>query len=351
MRAYSYKIKLSSKKLLPCAFLFSLALFISLSSIAVTNAQQLETAVTDPETGAPVPGWYGEEQELQELWQQRQQRFSDHAGQSAALGLQNYESIELASVIEGGTSRSGYIEGDYAYFGDGPVFVIADLSMPDMPQERGRISMPGLISDIKVQGDYAYVASRAPGGFHIIDISDKDAPVEVFSQTNRGAFAIDVTGTDAFVGNGTQGLTRFDITTPEDTAELDFINTPGSANGISVNDSGDLLFVALGNPGAGIYDVSADDETTLIDIIELDGFVNGTDIVDELLYLSWADGYSVYDVSDIENPTFAGDYNDDDTTIRESKVVGDLAYISGSFGLRILDVSDPSAITLVVTTR
>jgi hypothetical protein len=347
MREYIYKMELSSKKLLTRGFLLSLLLFMSLGSIGVMQAQQLQTTALDPETGAPVPGWDGGEQQLHEFWQQRQQRFTDNAGQAAAPGLQNNESIELASVIEGGTSRSGYVEGDFAYFGDGPVLVIVDLSTPDTPQERGRISVPGLVNDVKVQGDFAYVASRAPGGFHIIDISDKDAPVEVFSQTNRGAFAIDINETRAFVGNGTQGLTRFDITTPEAAAELDFITTPGSANGISVNDSGDLLFVALGGPGAGIYDVSADDETTLIDTIELGGFVNGADFVDDFLYLSWADGYSVFDVSDPENPEFAGDYNDDDITIRESKVVGDLAYISGSFGLRILDVSDPSAITLV----
>ncbi|AXI99509.1 Por secretion system C-terminal sorting domain-containing protein [Cyclonatronum proteinivorum] len=314
-----------------------LSLALLLISVPQLQAQHFgETAVIHPETGEPVPAFRGDAAQL-EAW-------LEASDESATQNLQNEDAFELLSFVPGGTSRSGFIQDDFAFFGDGPAFVVVDLTEPQVPASRGRFIFSGLISEIVVSGDLAYVAVRNPGGgLYILNISDKDNPELIGSFTQRAGFTVEVLGDEVFIGHGTQGFSRLDVTNPAEPVLIEYVTGNGSANGMSVDDT--FLYVAFGVPGFRIYDLS-DSQTTLLSTTDAGGFVNNLTIVDDLLYVSFAGGFAVYDVADRGAPVLLGSYTAGGV-VYGSSVVDGTAYLSGSFGLRILDVSDPGSISVL----
>ncbi|MCH8558918.1 MAG: DUF4397 domain-containing protein [Balneolia bacterium] len=315
---------------------FAIALML-IHLISPTADAQLQQQVFHPETGEPVPAFRGDADQLS-TW-------TDRTVATGEATLANSE-MELLNYLPGGTSRTGTISGDFAYFNDGPLMVIVDLSGAT-PQRRGQVQFSGLVSEVVVQDDMAYVAVRNPGGgFYAVDISDKDNPTVTGSFTARAGFTVEVQGDDAFIGHGTQGFTRLDITDTANPVMVEYITASGSANGMAID--GDFLYVAFGAAGLRIYDISDAEEVALASTIDTGGFVNNAAVVEDLLYVSWASGFSIYDVSDRESPAALGSYTAGGV-VYGSSVVDDIAYLSGSFGLRIIDVSDPSSIAVVST--
>lgn len=314
-----------------------LALALLLMSAPQLQAQQFEeNAVFHPETGEPVPAFRGDASQL-DAW-------LEAAAEAETSNLQNDDAFSLLSFIPGGTSRTGFIQDDFAFFGDGPAFVVVDLANPQLPASRGRFTFPGLISEIVVSGDLAFVAVRNPGGgLFILDISDIDSPELIGSFTLRAGFTVEVLGDQAFIGHGTQGFTRLDVTNPAEPVIIQYVTGGGSANGMTVDDN--FLYVAFGAPGFRIYDLSGA-ETTLLSTTDAGGFVNNLTIVDDLLYVSFAGGFSVYNVADRSAPALLGSYTAGGV-VYGSSVVDGVAYLSGSFGLRILDVFNPASISVL----
>jgi len=58
----------------------------------------------------------------------------------------------------GGISRAVDVSGNYAYFSQGYDFTVLDITSKIAPVEIGRVSTKGLIQDIAIFGNYAYVA-------------------------------------------------------------------------------------------------------------------------------------------------------------------------------------------------
>ncbi|MCH8568529.1 MAG: DUF4397 domain-containing protein [Balneolales bacterium] len=286
-----------------------------------------------PETGEEVPGVRGS------LTQQQVSEYLTAQAHANHAQLQDDDAFSLRTFVPGGTSRNAWIENGFAYFNDGPLMVIVDINDPQNPLKRGSIQFPGLVSEIEVHGDVAYVAARAPGGFHVVDVSDKDMPVEMASNTGRAGFAVTAFENTAFIGHGTQGFTRFDVTDPGNPVLVQYLTGSGSANGMHSDDS--FLYVAFGATGFRIYDYTDPEESVLLSTVDVGGFANNVYITDDQLHVSWASGFSVYDVSDRSAPVFSGSYAPGGT-ISGFNVVDGLAYLSGPFGLRIVDVSQPA---------
>ncbi|MCC5933884.1 MAG: T9SS type A sorting domain-containing protein [Balneolales bacterium] len=318
-----------------CIGLIIVAALFLLSTPLLHAQQPAETQVFHPETGEPVPAFRGDASLLQNWLETSEQQAQ----------LQNENGLELSSFIPGGTSRTGFIAGDFAYFGDGPSFVAVDLTNPQSPVARGNFAFPGLISEIVVEGDLAFVAVRNPGGgLFILDISDKDNPQLTGSFTPRAGFTVEALGNQAFIGHGTQGFTRVDVSNPQAPEVIQYITAGGSANGMAVDEN--FLYVAFGAPGFRIYDITSTEETPLLSTTDVGGFVNNLAIVGDVLYVSSAAGFLIYDVSDRTAPVQLGAYTAAGGVFGASVVDG-FAYLSGSFGLRILDVSNPASVSVV----
>jgi hypothetical protein len=60
--------------------------------------------------------------------------------------------VELVGQI-GGNTESVFVEGDYAYIGEGPRLTILDISNPANPIVIGKSApLPGVVQDIQVSG-------------------------------------------------------------------------------------------------------------------------------------------------------------------------------------------------------
>jgi hypothetical protein len=62
---------------------------------------------------------------------------------------------------------------------------VVDVSDPAHPYQAGSFTFPGRTVDVKVQENYAFVidSSGPAGNLHILDVTQKDAPVQVGAYT------------------------------------------------------------------------------------------------------------------------------------------------------------------------
>ena len=126
-----------------------------------------------------------------------------------------------------------------------------------------RVPLPSISEDVSLLGNYAYVAG-GQAGLHIIDISNPRSPVVVKSlNTTKYAEAIRVAGTPtgtgvvdiAFVVEGTEGITTYDVTAPDSTYSFNQATTAVDGNGLYIDiseTSSDRYSVFLAESWKGI---------------------------------------------------------------------------------------------------
>jgi|GEM_PF-1457312 len=268
----------------------------------------------------------------------------------------------------------------------------------------GRVTLPSINEDVSVLGDYAYVAG-GEAGLHVVNISNPRAPVLVNTiNTTKYAGGIKVASvpdhagvTDiAFVVEGTEGVTSYDITRPDSTYSFNqfanvtdgsnlFIELPANPNDPTVvylaeswkglriyeadpNQPGRLIsndvFSATRGYAKGVsvangYAYVADDEMGLavmdvrVRVLGQVKLVSATDTDGKALAVDVKDGYAY--IADEKNGLVVMHVNGPDTpiivgrlslsgTCRSIMVRDHVAFIAASDGgVHIVDVTDPAA--------
>ena len=211
----------------------------------------------------------------------------------------------------GGTTEGLAARGQYVYLGVGPRLVVLDLAFDAAfaTYDDLRIGQtepfPGIVRDVVVAGDYAYVAAGA-AGLRVINIADPAAPREVAAlDVVENAWAIDHEGTPVYLGDyGPSGLHVIDVSAPAAPREL------GAAEW-----------------RAGIWEIEAAGD-----------------------YAYVADGYDlfIFDVSDPAAPRQVGQVGTTCSAL-DVALAGDHAYVADhdNCGLLVANVSDPTIQTHV----
>ena len=75
----------------------------------------------------------------------------------------------------GGDTDAVDVVGNYAYIGQGQDLVILDIANPSSPVSVGRIMTKDFSRDVKISGNYAYVAD-GDDGLVIVDVSNPSSP-------------------------------------------------------------------------------------------------------------------------------------------------------------------------------
>jgi len=89
-------------------------------------------------------------------------------GKANTLGEPN---LEYVGHI-GGATNAVFVQGNYAYIGEGPRLTILDITNPTSPTLVGKTApMPALMQDIYVSGNYAYIADY-DGGLLILQLTE-----------------------------------------------------------------------------------------------------------------------------------------------------------------------------------
>jgi hypothetical protein len=88
------------------------------------------------------------------------------------------------------------------------------VPLPQSALERiTSLATPGSAAEVKVLGDYAYIAART-GGLVVVDISDIRVPSITATRPTTNALDIELYDGCAYVSDGTGGLKVFDISNP-----------------------------------------------------------------------------------------------------------------------------------------
>jgi len=123
--------------------------------------------------------------------------------------------VELIGQI-GGPCEAVYVQGNYAYIGQGAHLAVVDISNPSRPISVGRILLPDIdiVWGVFVSGSLAYVADGT-SGLKIVDISDPSSPQLRGSYDTPGnALDVWISGMLACVADGYSGLQLIDVTNP-----------------------------------------------------------------------------------------------------------------------------------------
>lgn len=120
-------------------------------------------------------------------------------------------------------------------------------------QKVGEIALPGEALQVKVAGNYAYVASRQ-GGLNVVNVGAPAEPLLVSTFDTSGyATSIDVSGSLAVVSSGSGGIYLFDIISPGNPVLKQNLRSAGYTN--SARFYNNKLVVAARDMGILIYDI------------------------------------------------------------------------------------------------
>ena len=217
-------------------------------------------------------------------------------------GAERGNGIELVTSL-GGQAYGVAVQGNYAYIGEGSSLLVLNISNPSSPSLVGRLAMPGMVRDIALLGQYAYVAN-GDAGLQVVDISDPAAPgIKGFYATPGWAYGITILGGKAYVAEGA-GLDILDLSNPTFPDSASFINIPSG-----------LTAVALKVTTSGVFAYN----------MSFNGY----------LY--------IVDVSQPLSPVLRGNVNTGGIYASSIAVLGNLVFVASPLGLRTIDISDPDA--------
>jgi hypothetical protein len=163
------------------------------------------------------------------------------------VGTATSNGAQTLSIVNGSKI---VVSGKYAYIGDdnNNKLVIFDISNPTTPRAVGSYTCDFNVTDVAVQGSYAYIAcgSTSAGRLKVVDISNPTSPSLVSSNSDtmiNAAFDIAVSGRYVYVTSQTTGkLIKYDISNPN-------VPTLVGENSDSVPSTGQNIFVTV----SGLY--------------------------------------------------------------------------------------------------
>lgn len=254
----------------------------------------------------------------------------------AALRLERIAQI-------GGASVAVATQGNLAYLGVGPRIIVLDLAEPSQLRVVGQSPrLPGVVEDVKIAGDYLYVATGYYG-VQTLDISNPVAPTLIGTYDseayNSYAYGLSVRGNHLYLADGYAGLRILDITHPDSLTELG-VRLAGHARNLAV--AGNYAYIAGQQSGLIVIDISNPADPRWV--TEVDGFPSAVTIVGNYAYV--ADSSDGLRILNISNPAAPADvsYHDTPGYAVDVLVAEGLAYVSdGGGGVRIVNVSNPAA--------
>ncbi|HYM61375.1 MAG TPA: carboxypeptidase regulatory-like domain-containing protein [Thermoanaerobaculia bacterium] len=212
------------------------------------------------------------------------------------------------------------------------------------PEGLSAILIPGYANNVKVAGNYAYVAAGS-AGIQVVDVSNPRAPHIAGSYATLGnAEDLRIVGKRLYVADGVAGLNVVSIDDPVHPAFLGTVDTPGEAQDVWVE--GDRAYIADGAGGLQVIDVGDPTHPTLLGAVQTTGQAKGVSASGGYVVVATGSGESALVVVDAHDPfhpaiigkvLLPGDAKD--VVAR-----GTLAYIAAyTGGLQIVDFSNPSA--------
>lgn len=234
-----------------------------------------------------------------------------------------------------------FIASDYAYAINDLGFTILDVSSPSSPTFIGNYSCSIGLTDIFIDGNYAYLCVSWTG-LRIVDISDKTNPSLESELSTANPFSIYKEGNTAYIASPNEGLITIDVTDKSNPVKLDSAFYTTHSVSVCVND--DYAYVASGTEGVYIFDISNPASILLVtQFLHPTQPQNAYDvqISDDLIYVSNYNHFYIINEISLEGNFTDGVYG-------FSSIEGDYAYyILVGEGYQILDISNTKDIKII----
>ncbi len=269
--------------------------------------------------------------------------------------------MELVGHLSG-QIRAVDIVGNYAYIGQGPDFLILDIGNSSSPVLVSKITTEDNISELKVSGNYAYLAD-GKNGLLIFDISNHSSPVLKGNYDNATG-ACDISGNYVYVAAGDKGLLILDINNTSSPVLKGSYDTKGSyytggyARRVSV--SGNYAYIAnednflifdISNPSSPVLKGSYDNLKGSLNVFT-NTFISDVSVTGNYAFLAGDEDLLIFNISNPSSPILIGNYSKtilgsdyiDPWMATEVLVSGNYVYVAARYGdFSIFDISNPSS--------
>jgi hypothetical protein len=241
----------------------------------------------------------------------------------------------------GGECLAVSAAGNYAYMAEGVGLRILNISRPSSPVPVGHVMLPDRIEGIFLSGSKAYVANGT-SGLRIVDVINPAAPtiVGTFSDPHWVA-CVYASGNYAYVGAGSN-LRILDVSIPTSPSLRGSYNVSDQINGVFV--SGGLAYVVSNYAGLHILNVSNPRAPSYLGNYNTPGTAKSVWVSGSRAYIADEGALRIVSVSTPTSPTTLGSCSGG----QDVCVSGNLAYVAADiYGLRIYNVSNPAVPSLV----
>ncbi|MFH1740334.1 MAG: FG-GAP-like repeat-containing protein [bacterium] len=269
-----------------------------------------------------------------------------------------------AQPVETEPSRLGYCfdvalseDGSTLYLAGGPTGTYVLRVLEDKLEFVRTVKpQPGYHRNIKVQGNYAYLAD-ARKGLVVLDISVPESPAYVFEGHMGDGMGLYLAGTYLYLARGDAGLLIYDISNPVSPTLLGRVRTQDSAWDVWV--VGKYAYVADLKAGMAVVDVSVPSEPRYVKNVTWTSEDNMAEIIrgsGNLVHIAaGVNGLVTIDISDPENPVIKGMFKSGKEGYGEGLAVdGTTVYLvngnkpdQSQNGLYVIDASKPSDLKIL----
>jgi len=264
------------------------------------------------------------------------------------------KNIEVRGVL-GGNATAVAISGDYLYMGSSYFLKVIDISDPSQPVEAAQLATNGILQEIVIQENYAYLALDY-SGLAIIDITNPLAPVEVsrsfITRLQDLAVQGDIVSMIGWESNPPTGMwvVKFvDISNPANPFELSKVSGLGYPQDIALE--GNYAYLGVAGEYSGMFTLDISDPAYPIQA----GFYYTNNelyelaVEDQRAYLVRETSLDIVDVSNPGNPISLGVFALELSEEKTLSIQENLAFVSGYTTLIALEISDPGAIEMLGT--
>jgi len=163
------------------------------------------------------------------------------------------ENLKETGKIDIGTASFGIdLDKNSIYITGGNRLIIADITNPAKPEILGEINLDGSLSQVKIEGHYAFTANREKG-LQVVDVSDPKHPQIIGGFHNGGhGEAVEISNNIAFLADRSDGLEVIDVTDPAEPRLLTTVPEAAGAWDISLDTTKDFPDVYVGCHGNGL---------------------------------------------------------------------------------------------------
>lgn len=245
----------------------------------------------------------------------------------------------------GGVGHTAAWAGQRLYAGIGPRLTVWDAADMDHPVEQGQSALlPGIVRDIVLAGEYAFVALD-PFGLGVLSVEDPIRPTWVGGwESPAPAVAMAYQPPYLFLAMGPAGTAVLDMSVPAVPVDVAQLHVAGTANDVDVCGEGLLALAAGPAGGLRLWDVQDVGVPAELGSLDTPGDANAVACAGGIAWL--ADGQPGLLGISVENPgapAEIGRYNSPGDALHVV-VRGELAYLADGWlgGLSIISLADPA---------